>query len=269
MWIMKKLREGHTYEQEFTGEEIAIFKRYIEENIVHTDNNFEYLEENLTYYSFRNTSEYYFSPAELLHVNSDMVETEEMKKNIDLYIKAIKWHSSTIHPNNSEYVQKKEKYTDLTNLPITVINLISYLNKLNMNDFFILDLYIYVNGEIYTYLPKKDFLFKWKGQAKIKINHLINNKYFSFLNSGELLTEKEPIVLFPVLIPIRKMIFLGEHGYRSALIQYGKVIGHICNYFLNESHSYTQIDYFDSNKMNELLGLDGVERSIHTIFITK
>ena len=256
-------------EQEFTGEEIAVFKRYIEENIVHTDNNFEFLEENLTYYSYRYTSEHYFSPAELLHVNSNMIKTEEMKENIDLYAKAIQWHSSTVHPQDSEYVLKKEKYTDITEFPPAIVNLIRYLNELNMDDFFILDLYIYVKGEIYAYLPKKDFLFKWKGKADIKIERLIKEQYFSLFHSHELLDEENPIVLLPVFIPIRKMLFLGEYGYRSGLIQYGKVLGHISNYFLNNDEKFEQIEYFDTNKMNELLRLDGVERSIHTVFVTK
>lgn len=256
-------------EQEFTGEEVAIFKRYIEENIVHTDNNFEFLEENLTYYSYRYTSEHYFSPAELLHVNSNMLKTEEMVKNIDLYYKAIKWHSSTVHPQDSEYVLKKEKYTDIKDFPPIIVDLIHFLNELDMNDFFILDLYIYINGEIYTYLPKKNFLFKWKGKADIKIERLINEQYFSFFHSHELLTETDPIVLLPVFIPIRKMLFLGEYGYKSGLIQYGKVIGHISNFFLNNEKQFKQIEYFDSKKMSELFRLDGIERSVQTVFITK
>lgn len=256
-------------QEQFTGEEIAVFKRYIEENVVYTDNNFELLEENLTYYSSRYTSEHYFSPAEFFHVNSNMTKTDEIEKNLNLYLQAIKWHSLTVHPQDSEYVLKKEKYTNLDDFPERIVKFVQYLNCLDEKDFFILDLYIYMDGEIYQYLPKKDFLFKWKRKAKRTVEKMIEHHYYSFHHEHKLLKEGQPILFLPVFVPIRKMLFLGEYGYRSGLIEYGKVIGYISNYCSLQEQPFIQVQFFDMHQMNQLLRLDGVERSIQTIFVTK
>ena len=49
-WIQENEKQ-----QDFTGEEIASFKRYIEENDVYNDNTFEFTERNLDYFSARYT----------------------------------------------------------------------------------------------------------------------------------------------------------------------------------------------------------------------
>lgn len=254
----------------FSGEEIATFKRYIEENVAYSENNFEFLEGNLAYYASRHTSEHYFSPAEYFHVNSNLTKTDEMQKNIDLYNKMIEWHSSTVHPQDSEYVLKKEKYVDLEDFSIKIKNFIQYLNGFEKWEFFIVDLLIYKDGEMYQYLPQKDFLFKWKNHSNHILEKIQQHKYFSFQDvNQELMDEKNPILLIPIFIPIRKMLFLGEYGYKSGLIQYGTILNKINQYFSSTDQKYEQIDLLETTKINEIFRLDGVERSILSIFITK
>ena len=129
--------------QDFTGEEITTFKRYIEENNVYTENNFEYLEENLSYYSSRYTSENYNSPFELFQVNSNFVCSDEAKKNIKLYNASVEWYSKTVHPEDSEYVVKEEKYIYTEQLDDILKDLIEELNQYPKKDYQCMDLLIY------------------------------------------------------------------------------------------------------------------------------
>ena len=79
-WIQENEKQ-----QDFTGEEIASFKRYIEENDVYNDNTFEFTERNLDYFSARYTRDDFTCYAELFHVNSDFWNSDEMDENIELY----------------------------------------------------------------------------------------------------------------------------------------------------------------------------------------
>ncbi|WP_100332614.1 hypothetical protein [Bacillus xiapuensis] len=256
-------------EENFSGEEVAVFKRYIEENVAYSENIFEFLEENLSYYSARYTSEHYFSPAEYFHVNSQPVHSDEFLKNIDLYGKAIEWHSSTVHPQDSEYVTRKEKYVDLEDFPLTVRQLIGHLNGYHKQGCFLIDLLVLISEEIYQYLPQKDFLFKWKNASHIA-EKLRQHHYFSFSPPPkEILEDEEAILLLPIFVPIRKMLFLGACGYKSGLIQYEKIAERISCHFKATGRPFEQIEYFDTHKMNDILHLDGVERSIMEFFIVR
>lgn len=246
-------------ESQFSTDEIAVFKRYIEENVVSTNNNFEFLEENLAYYSTRYTSEHYFSPAEYFHANSNLVLSDEMKTNLDLYEKAVEWHSSTVHPEGSEYVVKQEKYNDLEGFPEPIQNLVSFLNQYEKREFFVVDLLFYVDGEIYQYLPGKNFLFKWKSNA-----HHLREKLENSLEDVKL--DIDEVVVFPIFTPIRKMLFLGEYGYRSSLIEYGRITEIVRSYLREQKYQYRHVDVFENHKMNHTLRLDGIERSIHSLF---
>lgn len=257
-------------EEDFTGEEIAVFKRYIEENVASTDNNFEFLEENLAYYSTRYTSEYYFSPAELFHVNAGLIKTDEMKKNMNLYQKSIDWHSSTVHPQDSEYVLKKEKYMDINDFPEGIKDFVAYLNQSDKSDFYIMDLLIYFRGNIYQYLPQKDFLFKWKSHAEHIAEKLKENHFFSLQEwDEEVLEGTQPILYMPIFTPIRQMLFLGEFGYRNGMIQYGKVLEKIHTHLQSKGSEFQQLNHFEHSGVHDILLLDGVERSIMSIFIQK
>ena len=96
--------------QDFSGEEIAIFKRYIEENDVYDDNTFEFFEKNLDYFASRYTRAEFDCMAERFHANSDFWISDEMTENISLYEKSVQWCNETVHPKDSEYVIKEEKY---------------------------------------------------------------------------------------------------------------------------------------------------------------
>ncbi|PMC35471.1 hypothetical protein CJ195_18865 [Bacillus sp. UMB0899] len=256
-------------EEKFTGEEVAVFKRYIEENVAYSENIFEFLEENLSYYSARYTSEHYFSPSEYFHVNSNPVSSDEFLKNMDLYEKSIEWHSSTVHPQDSEYVMRKEKYVDLGDFPLTIKELIAHLNEYSKQGYFMIDLLILVHNEIYQYLPQKDFLFKWKNTSQIK-EKLKQHQYFSFRSlSKEIVEDENSIILLPIFTPIRKMLFLGEYGYKNGLIQYGRILERISQHLEKTGQPFEHIEYLDTSKVNEILHLDGVERSIMEVFITK
>ncbi|MFA9555704.1 hypothetical protein ACERII_00140 [Evansella sp. AB-rgal1] len=258
-------------QQQFTREEIAIFKRYIEENVAYSDNNFEFLEENLSYYSYRHTSNNYFSPAEYFHVNSNLVKSDEMIKNIHLYERAIEWHSSTVHPEDSEYVQKKEKYIDVDVFPERIKHLVSYLNTFSNLDYFSVDILIYSDGAIYQYLPQKRFLFKWKNHAMDFFNKLQEQHYFVLTKDikEKLSDENGALVIFPIFTPIRKMLFLGEYGYRSSLMKYGMIVERIRALLDREEVVFNKLDYFETAEMNNFLGLDGVERSVLTLYVVK
>ncbi|MFZ5354004.1 MAG: hypothetical protein ACOZCL_14965 [Bacillota bacterium] len=254
----------------FTGEEIAIFKRYIEENNAYPENSFEFLEENLNYYSSRHTSSSYFSPAEYFHANSNFASTDELEKNMALYERSIEWFSSNVHPEDSEYVIKKEKYMYMDDLPQPITDLISYLNRYDIKDFHTLDLLVYCSGNIYQYLPRKNFMFKWKKDVPHIFTNLVDNNFYSMKSSdhrAEL--DDKHIVLFPIFIPIRKMLFLGEYGYRMGMIEYGRALEKIRAFLEGVSHSYTEISSFNNADVNELLGLDGIERSIFNIITYK
>lgn len=167
---MEKQMYSNMFEEEnqdFTGEEITIFKRYIEENNVYTENNFEYMEENLSYYSSRYTSTNYYSPFEMFQVNSNFIFSDERKKNIELYDKSVEWYSKTVHPEDSEYVVKEEKHIYTEQLDDILKNLIKNLNEYSKDDYQCIDLLIYYKGNIYKYLAQKNFVFTWKKIVKV------------------------------------------------------------------------------------------------------
>ena len=127
-WIQENEKQ-----QDFTGEEIASFKRYIEENDVYNDNTFEFTERNLDYFSARYTRDDFTCYAELFHVNSDFWNSDEMDENIELYEKSVQWRNKTVHPEDSEYVIKEEKYLYLESFSEKFRNIVSSLNKQQAN----------------------------------------------------------------------------------------------------------------------------------------
>lgn len=255
-------------ESEFTGEEITTYKRYIEENNVYTENNFEFIESNLSYYSSRYTSEHYSSPSEMLHCNSNFLESDEMKQNIHLYLKSIEWFSKTVHPEDSEYVIKKEKYIYTQELGGIYKEIIDFLNNYSMADYQCIDLLFYSQGVIYKYLPYKNFVIKWRNDCETLENDLIDNNFYQTLHEYDKEELKDSLIIIPIFIPIRKVMFLGEYGYRSALITYGQVIERIIS-FLKDTGNVIHLEMFDHFSVNNLLGLDGVEKSICNLIIYK
>lgn len=257
-------------DSQFSNDELSTFKRYLEENIASSDNNFEYLENNLSYYSARHTSESYFSPAEYYQANANCVKSDELIANVKLYKKAIEWHSTSVHPADSEYVIKKEKYVYVSELVKPLKLLVEYLNEFPKEDFFTVDLLIYKAGEIFQYLPQKDFLFKRK-ETKLRLDVITN--------VSEEIEQDEPrtkdldfsrsAAIFPIFVPIRKMLFFGEFGYRSALIEYGRVIERLRAYFRSKNIPLRDVLIFENYKVNEMLGLDGIERSIQNVLLWK
>lgn len=255
-------------EQFFTGEEITTFKRYIEENNVCNENNFEYLEGNLSYYSSRYTRESYSSPYELFQVNSNYTESDEMKKNIELYNSSIDWYSKTVHPEDSEYVVKEEKYIFTNEVDDLLKNIIEMLNNYPKADYQCVDILIYYKKDIFKYLSHKNFVFRWRKGCTDLIDKLVYNNFFQ---SEKILLEdqyKDSIIVFPILIPIRKALFLGEYGYRSSMVDYGRVVERI-SVFLNKKGDCENLERFDNVNLNNLLGLDGIEKSIYNILILK
>ncbi|ADH60238.1 hypothetical protein Tmath_0474 [Thermoanaerobacter mathranii subsp. mathranii str. A3] len=257
--------------KEFTEEELAVFKRYLEENNVFTDNNFEFFEENLNYYASRYTNEFYFSPAELFHANSNFLSSEEMIRNIELYHKSVEWYNKTVHPEDSEWVVKGEKYVYVSDLESKLKELIYYLNKYPKVDYHCLDILFYFKESIYKYLPQKNFTFRWKENAKDLIQKLLKHNFYQIhqIKSVNIIQEslQDIIIIFPIFIPIRVMLFLGEYGYRSAIINYGAIIERFKNY--GKCKEILDVNMFENHSVNNLLGLDGIEKSIFNILICR
>lgn len=246
-WIQENEKQ-----QDFTGEEIASFKRYIEENDVYNDNTFEFTERNLDYFSARYTRDDFTCYAELFHVNSDFWNSDEMDENIELYEKSVQWRNKTVHPEDSEYVIKEEKYLYLESFSEKFRNIVSSLNKQQAELFSCIDLLFFVEGSFYQYLPQKNFVFMWGKNGKKIVDRISEWLSVDF---------EDKIVVIPIFVPIRKMLFFGEYGYREAMIDYGRVLSEI-------THSVSDakiIRRFETRAMNEKFRLDSVEKSILSI----
>lgn len=253
-------------ENDFTGEEITAFKRYIEENNVYTENNFEFLEENLQYYSSRYTREGFISPFEFFQSNSNYIVSNEMMKNEKLYESSIEWYSKTVHPEDSEYVIKEEKYIYVNSLDNCISKLIDKLNNYSKEDYQCVDILIYYKKSIYKYLPQKNFVFTWRKDCKKVFDSLFKNNFYQNKEKMNSVEIHQPVIIFPIFIPIRQSLFLGEFGYRNAMVKYGGVIERIMN--INEKLQLSKnLDRFDNSCINNLLGIDGVEKSIYNILV--
>lgn len=239
-------------QQDFTGEEIAAFKRYIEENDVYNENSFEFFEHNLDYFSSRYTRDDYTCIAEQFQANSDFWCSDEMEENIPLYEKSVQWRNKTVHPENSEYVIKEEKYLFLDSFSEKFRGIVTALNALPAELFSCVDLLFYADGSIYQYLPQKNFVFTWEKNGKKLIDRIS-------AQLNEKLEDK--IVAFPIYVPIRKMLFLGEYGYREAMLDYGRVLAEI----MHCAPEATLIRRFETRPMNQQFRLDGIEKSIFSI----
>lgn len=208
-------------QQKFSDEDIAIFKRYVEENNVYTENSFEFFEKNLDYFASRYTNDKFDCKAEQFHVNSNFWDSDEMSENVSLFEKFVIWRNDTVHPEKSEYVVKEEKYLPIESVPENIANIVRFLNRESLELYSCIDLLFYANGTIYQYLPHKNFLFTWNKNGKNIISRV------SKILSQDL---TESFVIIPIFVPIRKMLFFGEYGYREALIDYGCVLAKIKNF---------------------------------------
>lgn len=265
---MSKTAYSQMFEQtdsEFSGEEITTFKRYIEENNVATDNCFEFYENNLNYYSTRYTSPDFFSPSRLFQTNSNYESSEEMQENYNYYCSSVEWAKQTIHPEDSKYVLKEEKYLYLNQMPEFVRNLIDSLNQYSIMDYHCVDLLIYNNDKLSKFLPGKNFTFTWRKNCSGLIDELYQKNLFQ--------TEKDftecdgdDIVIIPVFVPIRECLFLGEYGYRDAMILYGQVIERIMN-FVKTCTLPVNVRRFDNQSVNKLFHVDGVDKTIMNLIV--
>lgn len=238
--------------QDFTGEEIAIFKRYIEENDVYNDNAFEFFEKNLDYFASRHTRDEFDCIAERFHANSDFWYSDEMVENLSLYEQSVSWRNKTVHPENSEYVIKEEKYLFFESFPERFVSIVTALNELPMEVFSCIDLLLYVEGGIYQYLPHKNFVFTWEKNGK-KLIKRMSEQFAEDLSSQ--------IVAIPIFVPVRKMLFLGEYGYREAMIDYGRVLSEI----MHCAPASKLWRRFENRSVNQKFRVDGIEKSIMNI----
>lgn len=238
--------------QDFTGEETAIFKRYIEENNVYNNNAFEFFERNLDYFAFRYTRDDFDCMAERFHANSDFWYSDEMVENLLLYDQSVSWRNKTVHPEDSECVIKEEKYLFLESFSERFRLIVTTLNELPMEMFSCIDLLLYVDGSIYQYLPHKNFVFTWEKNGK-KLIERISEQF------AENLSDR--VVAIPIFVPIRKMLFLGEYGYREAIIDYGRVISEI----MHCAPAPTLWRRFENSSVNQQFRVDGIEKSIMNI----
>jgi len=258
-------------EQFFSSDELAIFKRYLEENTYYPENQFEYLENNMSYYSGRYTSADYFSPAEFFHANANLYYSDELKENWKYYEKAVEWYYTTVHPENSPNVLKGEKYLFLDQVPCLLQKLIRWLNKGESKNFFTVDLIIYHDGKFFQYLPRRNFVIQWKKEAHKRHRELIKNRCYLIEEDEITLNSLSDYdyLLFPIFVPIRKMIFLGEFGYRSSLIEYGKCIETILSFLKQEKIKFLEFSRFFHRSIHHYMGIDGIEKSILSIIFMK
>lgn len=254
-------------ESEFSGEEITKFKRYIEENNVYTGNCFEFFEENLNYYSVRHTSPFFYSPGRLFQSNSNFTFTKEMKENIDYYNASIRWTKKTIHPEDSNYVLKQEKYRLLSELTGFINDLAVFLNNFSLADYHCIDILIFNNGPIYKFLPEKNFVFTWRKNGTDIIKRFKKYNYYQFEYNISELSITQNIVI-PIFVPIRECLFLGEFGYRDAIITYGQVLERIIQ-FINQKSIAINLRRFDNAEVHKVFNVDGIEKSIMDIILVK
>lgn len=244
---------------DFSGEEITTFKRYIEENNVYTENSFEFFEGNLNYYSVRHTSSHFFSPSRLFHVNSNYIESLEMSENLSDYNSSIKWTKKTIHPEDSQHVIKQEKYVFLDELNDEIGLLISFLNTFPVADYHCVDILIYSEEKLYKYLPEKNFVFTWRKNCSQILTDLSK---CNFGQSEQALKDKTiESLIVPIFTPIRECLFLGDFGYRDAIITYGQIIERLIQY-LNKGMNTILLRRFDNFEVQKIFNVDGVDRSI-------
>ena len=223
------------------------------EDDVYNANSFEFFEHNLDYFSSRYTRDDYVCIAEQLQINSDFCISSEMIENIELYEKSVQWRHKTVHPENSEYVIKEEKYLFLDSFIEKFRKIVTVLNELPAEMFSCVDLILYFNKSFYQYLPQKNFVFTWEKNGK-KLIEKVSEQLSQTI-------EDDRIVAFPIFVPIRKMLFFGEYGYREAMIDYGRILAEI----MHCSSDAKLIRRFENYEMNFLFRLDGVEKSILSI----
>jgi len=246
----------------FSADELAIFKAYLEENNVKSDNIFEFNETNLSYYASRYTSEEYVSLYEMAHVNSFYHDSSEFIANRELLEKAKQWHMMSVHPEHSDYVLEGDKYVLHESLPGQVKGICNQLQAEQHLDFYTTDLLLMYKNKIYQYLPGKNFVFKWKDNMEAR-RKVFEQAHGFLFGEQQLDLNVDSVVALPVFIPIRAMLFLGETGYRSALLNHGAIL----HYIECELHT-RKYDYFSNIKLNDWLQIDGVERSVISYFIT-
>lgn len=257
-----------TEELDFSGEEITIFKRYIEENNVNTENCFEYFEDNLNYYSTRQTSPNFFSPSQLFQVNSNFKWSNEMQENINYYNASVRWAQKTIYPEDSKYVIKQEKYKYINEIADNIREFFKYLNNFTVQDYHCLDILYYSNGVIYKFLSGKNFVFTWRKNCSQLLATMQGNNFYQC----EMDFTKETIneLIIPIFVPVRETLFLGEFGYRDAIISYGQIIERILHYLnKGKNNSFTLIRKFDNYEIHKLFNVDGVNKNIMDIIVLK
>ncbi|MEF3840529.1 hypothetical protein [Enterococcus faecalis] len=250
-------------ELKITSKEEAIFKAYLEENTMKSGNIFEFIESNLSYYSNRYTSDEYFSPYEFAHVNSFYHFSNEFSENKKLLGKAERWYIETVHPKDSEYIFEGNKYISYNAIPKKLKSLCNKLESEGILNFYSTDLLLVYEDKIYQYLPEKKFLFKWKDNIDERRKIFIEQKGFLF-NQENIELKKESIIIIPIFIPVREMLFLGEIGYRESMLKHGAIL-----HYLEYNLSDFKLDYFSVEEFNKWLQIDGVERSVLSYFIKK
>lgn len=247
--------------EEFTRYEEAIFKAYLEENNIKSENLFHFKETNLEYYSSRYTSEWYSSPYEYAHVNGTVTDSIEFHENLKLLNSAKKWMQQTIHPEKSEYITEGDKYIHLSQAPIKVEEFISKLKEKINGYLYSTDILIMYENKIFQFLQNKEFLFKWRDNIDERRNIFYREGGFQFSNI-DLKFDDASMFIFPIFVPIREMIFLGEYGYKNALIDHGAILQLITN-----ASGAKSVKYFKSRKLHDWIQMDGVERSIIQYFV--
>lgn len=253
--------ESEEIKERFTSYEEDIFKAYLEENIVKSENIFEFNESNLSYYSGRYTSDNFFSPFEFAHVNSVYHLSLELKDNIELLKRAKKWLLETVHPKNSEFIKEGDKYLLYENSPKKIKGICLKLSKNKFLDFYSTELLLMHKDKIYQYLPQKNFIFKWKDNLSER--RKIFERELGFTWEGEnIKVDEDSVIIIPIFIPIREMLFVGERGYKTAILEHSVIL-----HQLKEDLVVQEINFFSNKKINEWIQIDGVERSILKYFI--
>jgi hypothetical protein len=260
--------EGSASAGQFSADELSVFKRYLEEDIVTPLGALDALEENLSYYASRHTSGAYFSPAESYHANASYVHSDEASRNLVLYRRAVEWHGASVHPSDSEYVVKREKYVYTDDVPELLGGLVERLNEFPEADFFVVDLLIQVGGEMFQYLPQKNFLFRRTGRT-VRAEHFRDHDDAEGWDRFEagLAAPSDLGAVMPVFTPIRRMLFAGEVGYRLGLQEYGRIAERVRAYLESRVDGLMDVQLFETARANAALGLDGIERSVLGAFL--
>ncbi len=198
--------------------------------------------------------------AELFHQNSKLSPHSTMEVPVDRrpFDDAREWYFKTtyklkeddFHQKNAHLVrmQHNELPSSLRSLVASLANPEEEGNLLNG-----LDVFLLIDRTFYRIIPDREFI--W---IERKLTDNLSIKFKSaFMPGQQSAINVDDCYLFLACCFWRYQMFYGPRGYRMALMDAGRLMRYI-----EEHNDLFLIESFYDNQMDDVLLLDGVERSI-------